>query len=120
MERTWMKKCCGLCPFASDGTLFLRPERAAEFADMATNRFNDFPCHKTADLHEDEDGFEHFVHGGKSLTCHGFLTLQSEENYGERGMPPKGFNPDGKGFTDWFEMVNAHEQYHEETKSPQP
>lgn len=99
-----MKKPCGLCPFARIGTLGLHPKRAEEFASMAQNPFNDFPCHKTADYREDDDGGG-FVHGETSYTCNGFLSLQVSEN----GRGPKGFKPHPDAFEDFFEMVEHHE-----------
>jgi len=104
----FMKKTCALCPFSRSKTLWLSPSRAADFAYMAQNRYNDFPCHKTADYQEEDDyGRGGYVHGEKSKTCHGFLTLQSAEN----GNPPEGFVPDGDGFEDVYEMIEHHEEH---------
>ncbi|WP_282027101.1 hypothetical protein [Limimaricola cinnabarinus] len=105
-ERTWMKKPCGRCPFARVGALGLHPKRAEDFASMAQNPFNDFPCHKTADYAEDEgDGSGGYVHGEQSFTCNGFLSLQVSEN----GRGPKGFEPHPDAFEDYYEMVEHHE-----------
>jgi hypothetical protein len=102
----WMKKTCALCPFSRTKTLFLHPERAEEFAYMAQNPYNDFPCHKTAEYEEEtawHDGG--FVAGEHSKTCHGFMTLQAEEN----GLEIDGFTPDGDGFQSIDEMLETHE-----------
>jgi hypothetical protein len=113
-ERTWMKKCCGLCPYARKGTLGLHPERAEELAYMAQNRYADFPCHKTADYIEEDDFHEGgYVHGEKSFTCHGFKTLQMTENATEKQYEREGFVPDGLGFEDVDEMIDAHTEIFE-------
>lgn len=52
---TVMKKCCGLCPYSRKNTLFLHPERAAEFAFSADNPYNDFVCHKTGITYDDDE-----------------------------------------------------------------
>lgn len=104
-ERHWMKEPCGPCPFSRSKTLPLHPERAEDFAAMAQNPYNDFPCHKTADYQEETDWSEGgFVHGSKSLTCNGFLSLQCREN--DRQVP--GFSPHDDAFEDAWEMVDHH------------
>jgi hypothetical protein len=102
----WMKKTCSLCPFSRSKTLFLHPRRAEEFADMASDRYRDFPCHKTADCKEGDDGWGEgdYVRGEHSKTCHGFLTLQNSEN----GIEDPDFVPDGDGFEDTYEMMDRH------------
>jgi hypothetical protein len=101
---TCMKRTCGLCPFSRTKTLFLHPERTVAFATMAADRFGDFPCHKTADYDEDDDGWGRYVHGERSHTCHGFATLQAALT----GYQPEGFTPDGDGFTSVDEMIARH------------
>ena len=104
-ERTWMKKTCELCPFSRSNTLWLHPERAEEFASMASNPYNDFPCHKTADYQEETEYTDGgYVHGERSFTCCGFLSLQVNEN----GRGPKGFDPSPNAFDDWHDMVDHH------------
>ncbi|HEX8413941.1 MAG TPA: hypothetical protein VF637_08660, partial [Sphingomicrobium sp.] len=61
--RTWMKAPCGPCPYSRVNTLWLHPERAADFAYNAANPYNEFPCHKTADLREDDEGYSEYVAG---------------------------------------------------------
>ena len=102
-----MKKTCAICPFSRSKTLGLHPERAEEFAYMALNPYNDFPCHKTADYVEGTDfSGGGYVHGATSKTCHGFLTLQVAEN----GRGPEDFVPDGDGFECAYEMIETHEE----------
>lgn len=109
-ERTWMKKCCGLCPFSAKDTLWLTPKRAEEFAYMATNPYTDFPCHKTADYDEGDDYREGgYVHGQNSFTCHGFKTLQAASCWSEKEYENYGFESDGAGFEDPDDMVYHHQ-----------
>ena len=107
-ERTWMKEPCGLCPYTRVNTLWLHPERAEDFAYSAQNPYTDFPCHKTADLLEDDEGAE-YVFGRKSLTCCGFLSLQCNEN----GNEPEGFTPHHDAFGDAWEMIDHHTEHWE-------
>ena len=107
----FMKKTCSLCPYSRTKTLHLHPSRARDFAYMAQNRYNDFPCHKTAEHREEtDDESGGYVAGERSKSCHGFLTLQSAEN----GNAPKGFIPDGDGFEDTDEMIETHQQIWED------
>ena len=110
-EITWMKKTCAICPFSRTKTLGLHPDRAAEFADMANNPHTDFPCHKTATLLDDDEDDHGYVHGENSKTCHGFKTLQIACNDDEEG-----FVPDGDGFDDYYEMIEAHEEIYTKRK----
>lgn len=117
VDRTWMKKCCEHCPFKRDTTLILHPDRADNFATMASNPYNDFPCHKTADVQEENEelGIEGgFVHGANSFTCHGFKAMQVEEC----GDYKSGFVSDGAHFLDWFEMVEYHRAAFSEQRKP--
>lgn len=111
-ERFWMKEPCGPCPYSRSKTLFLHPERAADFAHNAENPYTDFPCHKTADHHEDEDGFGEYVRGEKSLTCNGFLSMQCTVN--DREI--EGFTPHPDAFEDSWEMIDRHTDLWEESR----
>lgn len=104
--RTWMKQPCGLCPYSSVNTLWLHPDRAADFANNAANPYSDFPCHKTADLLEDDEGYSEYVAGARSLTCNGFLSLQVNEN----GRGPEGFKPHPDAFGEVWDMIAHHEE----------
>lgn len=105
----FMKTTCALCPFSRTKTLWLHPERAEEFAYMAGNPYTDFPCHKTAEYIEDDyTGDGEYVHGERSKTCHGFLTLQRASNDADDADHGDGFIPDGDGFEDIDEMIDRH------------
>lgn len=80
---------------------------------MASNPYNDFPCHKTADYQEDDEGDGGYVHGAKSLTCNGFLSLQCREN----GIEIPGFMPHEDAFEDAYEMADRHLELWEERQS---
>lgn len=105
-ERTWMKACCGMCPYDAEKTLNLHPDRAEDFAYRAQNPYNDFPCHKTADLVEDDEGFGEYVHGRNSFTCHGFKALQIEEC----GQEEPDFVPNGAPFACVDDMIERHRE----------
>lgn len=118
MKTEWMKKCCNRCPFAKNNTLFLHPERAEEFAYMAENPFTDFPCHKTADYLETDDGEnDGYVFGETSVTCHGFKTLQMAQNASERDYDISGFIADGNGFECPYDMIDTHTEHWELEKA---
>lgn len=111
-----MKEPCALCPYSRSKTLWLHPERAADFAYNAANRYGDFPCHKTADLREDEDGHGEYVAGRKSLTCNGFLSLQVREN----GLRIDGFEPSADAFEDHWEMIERHQEHWDDEQERRP
>lgn len=105
----YMKKPCKHCPFRSDVKPFLHPERAADIAFSAQNRFADFPCHKTTEDSEDEDGYGVRVYGENTKTCAGWLTLRANE-LGEKYLP-KGFEPSWElCYTEAYEMADAYEE----------
>ena len=109
MDRTWMKKCCEHCPFRRGTSLVLHPDRAEDFAYMASNPYSDFPCHKTADYAEESEYREGgFVHGEHSFTCHGFKGIQVSENDNEPD-----FVSDGQHFYDSWDMICHHEDEYE-------
>ena len=114
MENTVMKKCCGLCPYSRKDTLFLHPDRAADFAYQAENPYTDFVCHKTGVVHEDhydEDQQNAIVRGEKSLTCAGFHAMQNIVNGTEERSE---IEIDFKDhFSDTYEMIEHHETEHE-------
>jgi hypothetical protein len=81
-----MKTTCSLCPYSKTKTLGLHPDRAEEFAYLAQNPYNDFPCHKTAVYHEPM----------------GYEDEESGYVFGDD------FEPDGDGFESTDEMISAH------------
>jgi hypothetical protein len=107
-----MKKCCGLCPYSRLNTLFLHPERAAEFAYSASNPCSDFVCHKTGVLDEDDEGSAGIVRGQKSLTCAGFYAMQHLLNYPDKDSKIE-INPEDH-FDDVYEMIEHHEEHYQQ------
>lgn len=104
-----MKKCCGLCPFSRIETLFVHPERAEEFAYSTENPYNDFVCHKTGIIDEDnpdEDKQNEIVRGEKSLICCGFASMQHNIN---SEHSEEGFIPDEDAFSEAWEMIEHHQ-----------
>lgn len=63
---------CKHCPFRSDITPYLKPERAREIAD-SLDRGEDFPCHQTVTYGE-EDGLE-TADTGNAARCAGALII---------------------------------------------
>lgn len=105
-----MKQCCGLCPYSRKHTLWLHPERAEEFGDMAENPYNDFVCHKTGVLDEDEEGYGGIVRGEKSLQCAGFHAMQHIINGTENKSQVKIDYEDH--FSEVWEMIEHHEEHY--------
>jgi hypothetical protein len=106
-----MKKCCGLCPFSRLNTLYLHPERAADFAYSAENPYNDFVCHKTGVIDEDnpdEEEQNSIVRGEKSLQCAGFHAMQHIINGTEKQSEIEIDYDDH--FCDVWEMIDHHEE----------
>ena len=75
-----MKRPCNLCPFRSDenSIRFADEERAMEIVMSAL--FHGFPCHKTADYAEGEEGQGGYVFGQASQHCAGFLIMRLKED----------------------------------------
>lgn len=106
MKASVVKKCCGLCPYSRKGTLFLHPSRAEEFAYQASNPYNDFVCHKTGVVDDDDEyGSGKIIRGEKSLTCAGFHVMQAEIN----GLKPEIEIDHEDHFTEEWEMIEHHE-----------
>ena len=102
---TRVKKPCAHCPFRTDVKPFLHPERAADIAYSAGNRYSDFRCHKTVDYsHVDDEGEGRVT--AKSRTCAGFFAMQI--NYGGRQEPAGYVWPDNT-YSEPGEMVEAYE-----------
>lgn len=77
---------------------------------MTQNPYNSFPCHKTAEITEDDEfGYGgDYVHGDKSKECAGFLSMQINEN-GDR-YKPKGFSVSDLAYEDAWEMISRYEE----------
>lgn len=104
----FVKKPCKNCPFRNDVKPYLHPDRAADIAYSASNKYSNFICHSTIEYDGDED-----IQGrstgdfSKAKTCAGFLTLRAQEGYDV----PKGFTPSWDiCYTDTFEMTEAYEE----------
>jgi len=106
MEESFMKSPCKHCPFRNDVKPFLHPDRAEQIAYAALNPYNDFPCHKTTEHCEDDEGDSDIVRVETSKECAGFLTLRAQA--GER--IPKGFEPAWEiCYIDPYEMAEAYQ-----------
>lgn len=102
----FMKSPCKHCPFRSDVTPFLHPERAEEIAYAAQNPYSDFPCHKTTEYDEDANGEGDMIATANSKMCAGFLTMQINE----AGVDcPEGFEPSELVYSDCYEMTEAYQ-----------
>ncbi len=100
----FVKTPCKHCPFRNDVTPFLHPDRAAELAYSAQNRYSSFPCHKTTEPDEESS---RMLRTEKSMECAGFLTLRAQD--GEE--VPKVFNPAWEiYYTDAYEMIDAYQE----------
>ena len=104
----FMKKPCKTCPFRTDVTPFLHPDRAAEIAYASINPYSDFTCHNTIEYDGDEDYLGRPTGDfSKSKTCAGFLTMRAQT--GED--VPEGFEPSWEMcYIDPYEMIDAYTQ----------
>lgn len=81
-----MSTPCPNCPFRTDIEGYLRAERITEIAS-ALARGGSFPCHKTTEEWEDEDGFSETIATDQSQQCAGasiFLAHQGVSTQLER------------------------------------
>lgn len=70
------KTPCSNCPFRNrDGAVRLTPERAEEI----TTQQGEFPCHKTVDYDEDDNG-EPIARTRQSSVCAGSIIYQLKTN----------------------------------------
>jgi hypothetical protein len=74
MEFT-MTKPCKDCPFLAEMKDFFPMRRLRQFADNGT-----FPCHKTAEVRDDEDGGSGYTATAESLACAGALIFNEKRN----------------------------------------
>jgi hypothetical protein len=108
MSEEFMKKPCAHCPFRHDVKPFLTNERAEELAYHATNPYNSFPCHKTTEESEDDEGYGEMLVTERSKECAGFLTLMECET---GKVMYEGFKPDYENcYTDVYEMIDAYQE----------
>jgi hypothetical protein len=110
----FIKKPCKSCPFRSDVTPYLHPERAAEIVYAAQNPYSDFPCHCTIEYDGDEDILGNSTGDfSKAKTCAGFLTLRAQ--MGEK--TPDGFEPSWEVcYMDEIDMISAYEEEWDKNK----
>lgn len=105
----FMKQPCDMCPFTRKANFHFSVERAQDLAYLTQNPYNSFPCHKTAELREDEDGYySEYVHGNKSKECAGFLSMQINE-CGDK-YKPEGFEVSEIAYEDAEEMICRYEE----------
>ena len=67
-----LRKPCDNCPFRSDITPFIRPDRAEEIASSD----GEFPCHKTTEFSDEEDPEP--INRDAEHHCAGFLILREK------------------------------------------
>ena len=103
-------KACSHCPYRKDVKPFLHPKRGEALAYAATNPYNTFHCHKTAEHadNDDNDSGEMLV-TQRSKMCAGFLTLMHNE-LGETPYDHEGFEPDPNVYSESFEMQQAYQE----------
>lgn len=75
---------CAHCPFRKDITPFLRPERVREIQLSLVRA--EFPCHKTTEEQEDEEGNSERVATSDSIHCAGALILMEKEGRSSQMM----------------------------------
>jgi hypothetical protein len=116
MSEDFMKKPCAQCPYRRDVKPFLTTARAEELAYHATNPYNYFPCHKTTEPGEDEEGNSDMYVTEASKQCAGFLTLMASET-GDNRYEEEGFEPDYEGcYNEAYEMIAAYEEENEKQR----
>lgn len=110
-----MPSPCKQCPFRTDVTPYLHPDRAAEIAYSAQNPYSSFPCHKTT-VNDEEYGGEglEMIETNDSKQCAGFLTLRAQ--MGEH--IPKGFVPAWElCYLDEWDMIEAYQEQWDKERS---
>lgn len=73
----------------------------------AQNPYNSFPCHKTTEYSEDDEGNGEMMVVETSKMCAGFLTLQHHEN-GSTFYDSDGFEPSDNVYHDANDMIEAY------------
>jgi hypothetical protein len=103
----FVKVPCKHCPFRADVKPFLTRERGEELAYSTENPYNSFPCHKTTDHVEHEDGSDMVV-TEESKTCAGFLSMQITANGDE--YKPEGFEVSNLVYQESYDMAEAYDE----------
>lgn len=112
----YRKKPCSQCPFRRDVKPFLHPERAYDIAIHAQNPYNSFPCHKTLEHDEDDEGSYSYA-GAESKECAGFLTLRAKELGEDSHGIPDGFEPAyDQVYDDVWDMEYAYDEQWEKQR----
>jgi hypothetical protein len=75
---------CANCPFRKDIRPFLRAERVREIERSLIRA--EFPCHKTTEDHEDEEGNPERIVTKDSIHCAGALILLEKEGRSSQMM----------------------------------
>lgn len=104
-EKTYIKKPCKHCPYRNDVTPFLINSRAEELAYLAKVKFASFPCHKTTEHEDLDNGYGDMVITSKTKECAGYLTLRAQVG----NFIPEDFKPSlDIVYTSPEEMVEAY------------
>ena len=107
-EKSYMKKPCKHCPFRMDVTPFLHPERAADIAYNASNKYGSFPCHKTTEADDSEYADGEMMAVETTKECAGHLTMQFNEN-GSTFYDNEGFKPSfDLVYSEPWDMIEAY------------
>ena len=105
----FIKKPCIHCPYRHDVRPFLHPERASDLAFIAQNPYQSFPCHKTTESQEDDEGNSDTVVVETTKICAGFLSLQHNE-LGQTAYDDDGFVPSPTVYESSYDMSDAYEE----------
>lgn len=110
-----MKTPCADCPFRKSAGGYLRGARVDEIRDTIGN---EFPCHKTTEEVQDDEGNADRERTDSSKICAGSLIMQEREGWGQMGriamrlnmLDPEELPDDPDVYADWEEMREAHEE----------
>ena len=111
-----LTKPCNNCPFRNDIKPFIRPERVDQIEQACVNA--EFPCHKTTEHDEDEDGYSIRVDNADTKHCAGALILMEKANCPSQMMricerlgiyDRTKLDMEAPVYEDWEDMRQAHE-----------
>lgn len=110
----FIKKPCQHCPYRVDVKPFLTTERGEELAFSPQNPYTSFPCHKTTEEDDSDDGEMLVTQSSKE--CAGFLTLRAAELGEDRVYEcEEGFKPSyDLVYSESYEMADAYEEANNE------